>query len=255
MTQGEREASQAAAEMAELEESRNAWRAVPMRLFNILLSIDFYILAVYAFFLLMGKADRPWFVLVNPGVEPNPPTWFSSMQLFLLSLGLLMLASGLLPMRRRVWNLRRLWLVLGFVFMYMSMDEGGQVHERLRPILQWFHFNVNFRDEKRWAFFYLLVAVVLVFVLRRQLLQAWRTVRTESFLFVAGFVTWVTGGVGVELLMRKYFMKGMAKMLTKGVSEGLEMVGVTIMVLAVYRLVAYVMSSGPDADVEPTPEA
>ena len=251
MTLGDQDVSQAAAELAELEQSRNKWRAMPMRLFNILISIDFYILAVYALFLLMGKSDRPWFALVNPGVEPNPPTWYSSMQLFLLSLGLLMLASGLLPMRRRVWDLRRLWLVLGFAFAYMSMDEGGQVHERLRTILQRLHFNVSFRNEKRWAFFYLLVAVVLVFVLRRQLLQAWRTVRTESLLFVAGFVTWVTGGVAVELLMRKYFMKGMAKMLTKGISEGLEMLGVTIMVLAVYQVVAYVLSSAPDGESEP----
>ena len=109
------------------------------------------------------------------------------MQLFLLALGFLMLASGFLPMRRRVWDLRRLWLVLGFAFMYMSMDEGGQFHERLRPVLMRLHFNMNYRNEKRWVFFYLLVAVVLVFVLRRQLLQAWRTLRTESLLFVARF--------------------------------------------------------------------
>jgi hypothetical protein len=251
MTLGENEASQAAAELAELEESRDAWRAVPMRLFDILLTVDFTIVAVYALFLVLGKADRPWFVLVNPGVEPNPPTWYSSMQLFLLAAGLLLLASGLLPMRRRVWDLRRLWLVLGFGFMYMSMDEGGQFHEKLRPILQWFHFNVNYRNEKRWVFFYLLVAVVLVFVLRKQLLQAWRTMRKESLLFVAGFVTWVGGGVGIELLQRKHYWKGTTKLMAMGVEEGLEMAGVTIMVLAVYLLVAYVLSSGCDTESEP----
>lgn len=251
MTREEQEASEVAAELAELEKSRNAWRAVPMRLFNILISVDFYILVVYALFLILGKADRPWFAIVHPGVEPNPPTWFSSMQLFLLSLGLLMLASGLLPMRRRIWDLRRLWAVLGFGFMYLSMDEAGQFHERLRPILQWFHFNMNYRNEKRWVFFYLLVAMVLVFVLRRQILQAWRTVRTESLLFVAGFVTWVGGGVGVELSQRTYYWKGTKKLLAMGVEEGMEMVGVTIMVLAVYRLVAFVMSTGPDSETEP----
>ena len=36
-----------------------------------------------------------------------------------------------------------------------------------------------------------------------------------------------------------------------GVEEGLEMVGVTIMVLAVYRILAYVLSSEPDAQPEP----
>ncbi len=188
MTLEEQQASRAAAELTELEESRSKWRDMPMRLFNILLSVDFFIVVVFALFVIIGKADRPWFPLVHPGVEPNPPTWYSSMQLFLLSLGLLMLASGFLPMRRRVWSLRRLWMVLGFAFLYMSMDEGGQFHERLRPLLIRLHFNVNYHNEKRWVFFYLLVAVVLAFVLRRQLLAAWRTWRTESVLFSLGFL-------------------------------------------------------------------
>jgi hypothetical protein len=249
MTTQEHGPSQVSAELAELARSRKNWQAVPKRLFNLLLAIDFYILAVFAFFIIIGKADRKWFALFNPGVEPNPPTWYSAVQLFLLALGFLMLASGLLPQRRRVWDLRRMWLVLGLGFTYMSMDEGGQFHERLRPMLLRLHFNVNYHNEKRWVFFYLLIAVVLVFTLRRQILQAWRTMRTESLLFVAGFLTWILGGVGVELLQRTFYWKGHSKLLAMGVEEGLEMIGVTIMVLAVYRLVAYAMSSAPDSEL------
>ncbi len=54
----------------------------------------------------------------------------------------------------------------------------------------------------------------------------------------------------MSLLQRKYYWKGAKKLLAMGFEEGMEMVGVTIMVLAAYRILAYVLSSEPDTESE-----
>ena len=64
---------------------------------------------------------------------------------------------------------------------------------------------------------------------------------------MVGFVVLAIGGLGVEGLnwVEKY--GGVAHFAEVGVEEGIEMLGVTILALPGLRVLAYVMSSEPDA--------
>ena len=62
--------------------------------------------------------------------EHNVPTWFSSVLLFCCALALGTIARSPGPGRRAHWA------VLGFIFLFMSLDETAQLHEHLGLLLE-----------------------------------------------------------------------------------------------------------------------
>jgi hypothetical protein len=234
----------------EVAERRADWRRVPNRLFAFLLSIDLLFVAAFALAVALGFTHGKAFLLVNLDVETNPPSWYASTQVFVIAIAYLMLGSRLLPVRRKASDLRRLWLVLGIGFTFLSMDEGAALHERIGRVLTRLSFRVNVKGGGQWIFFYLLVALILIFFLRKELRLAWRDWRPELVLFIAGFAILAAGGVGSEMVEWLTKLHGTAHFVQVGVEEGLEMIGATVLVLPAYRVLAYVLGSEPDA--EPT---
>ena len=234
----------------ELSVRRAAWKRVPARLFAFLLSADVFFVAVFALGVALGLTHTRAFALVNLDVETNPPSWYSATQLFVTAIAYLMLGSRLLPQRRRASDVRRLWLVLGIGFTYLSLDEGAALHERMGRLLTRLDFNLSIHGGGQWIFFYVLLAVLLLIYVRKELFLAWRDWRPELVLFLVGFGILAAGGVASEVV--EWFGKfhGVAKFAEIGVEEGLEMLGGSVLALGAYRVLAHVLGSEPDAEVE-----
>jgi hypothetical protein len=241
---------QGTSQQDEVARRRAAWRRVPNRLFAFLVSADFFFVAIFALAIALGFARTRAFALVSLDVETNPPSWYSATQLFGVAVAFLMLGTSLLPLRRRASDLRRLWLVLGIGFTYLSMDEGAALHERMGRILTRVDFKISVHGGGQWIFFYLLLALLLGFFLRKEIVLAWRDWRPELILFIVGFMILASGGVGSEMVEWFQRFGGVAKYVEIGVEEGLEMLGASVIALSAWRVLSWVLSAEPDAEAE-----
>ena len=228
-----------------------AWRRLPTRIFAFLVSADFFFLAAFALLIALGRTHTRVFALVDLNLETNPPSWYASFQLLAVALPFLVLGSKLLPIQRRAAQARRLWLVLGLGFAYLSIDEGAALHERLGPILTKIRFNIGMHSGGQWAFFYLLLAAVLLVFVRKDLVLAWRDWRPELLLFAFGFAVLAAGEIGLEMLQFAYKWQGIAKFVEIGLEEGLGMLGVSIMVLSAFRVLSRSVTWLPDSEAVP----
>lgn len=93
----------------------------------------------------------------------------------------------------------RLWSALGAVFLFLAVDEGFEIHERL---------NDRFRDAfdasgwllHAWVIPYAALLVVFLIVYAR---FTWRLPERTRRLFVAAGVLYIAGAVGMELVGSK----------------------------------------------------
>jgi hypothetical protein len=80
---------------------------------------------------LVAEARESFVRLFRLNREANVPTWFSSSILLLSALLLGSIAMSQHSLEARIW---RHWMLLAFVFLFLSMDETAQIHEMLvRP--------------------------------------------------------------------------------------------------------------------------
>jgi hypothetical protein len=218
-----------------------------------LLSADFFFLAAFAAAVALGFTHGKAFLLVNLDIETNPSSWYASTKFLGIAVAYLLLGTRLLPVRRRAADLRRLWLTLGVAFTLLSMDEGAQLHERMGHFLKRLHFNLAIDGGGRWVFFYLVIALAAAFLLRREIRLAWRNWRTELVVSAVGLAVLAVGAVGIEAVGWWVERRGTARFIGIGVEEGFELVGMTIMAYAAYRILAYVLSSEPETNPEIAP--
>ncbi len=173
--------------------------------------------------------------LFDMGVEANLPTFFSALQLLVVSLVLAMI--GLLRRRQHERHAAE-WLLLALMFLLLAVDESSEIHEMsVRP----------FREFAPWlatGLFYwawvLPAAMLVVFV-------AWRF---AGFVFnylpadtrkhtVVGAALFVGGAIGVEMPEARYveqhgldnFAYGMFVL----VEEALEMSGVLVFLTGILK--------------------
>jgi hypothetical protein len=138
--------------------------------------------------------------LFDMGVEANIPTFFSSMQMLVVSL--LLTAIGLVK-RRSADRYARQWLWLAVMFFLLSLDEMSEVHEMtIRPIRELAPGLVTGLFYWAWV----IPAGVLVVLV---------SIGFASFVFrympgylrraaVLGAIVFVAGAVGVEMPEARY---------------------------------------------------
>ncbi|MGE0079774.1 MAG: hypothetical protein AB7U81_00585 [Thiohalomonadaceae bacterium] len=171
-----------------------------------------------------------WFFqrLLDLNGELSVAAWFSSMQLFAVGLVLLLKAwrpGGLAPVGR--------WLlyVAGFAFVFLSADEALAIHESITNGLARFEWSPHFKNgHGRWIPVYLAAVVAFAIVSLPRLLFVWRNFRAPFLLCLGGFVVFVAGAVGAEVI--GYDMIGAASPLALTVEvaceEWMEMAGITL---------------------------
>lgn len=169
--------------------------------------------------------------------EISLPTWFSSMQLFVIGAVLALAACG---------NLRREvvpnWLLLAgaAIFTLLSMDEGAMLHERFTAVarrleLDWLLFG---QGRGAWQIPYALLALIAVAIAFRPLVRITKAFPTESRLAITGAAMIALGAAGLELI--SYYTVpepvGLWYELEVGLEEALEMTGASLILYAALRL-------------------
>lgn len=178
----------------------------------------------------------------------NLPTWYSASLLLVCALSIAAVGARVSPRATRIR-----WWALASLVLLMSIDESVRIHERLGAFVRnltgvWVPWVVPAG-----------LAVVVVLVLTR---GVWRTVtRDDGIRFAQGAVVFVTGAVGLEVV-HKLLAPAAGGLVHYGLvhaEEGLEMLGVTLLLRAAWLVMApdgrLVVTLGPDGSGAPTPLA
>lgn len=195
----------------------------PQRFLGTLLGIAL----VLVFMHLLGEWLGPSLVMIHfdMGEESTVPTWWSSVQLLLLAVLLVLLA---ITLRREGTQGKVLW-VAALAFAFFSVDEVVMIHESITGFMKRFEAVPRFPgDYGIWILVYGVVGLVLLVWAIPGLVALRRRYRRESIGFAIGALIFIGGGVGVELV--GYFTESRVLL-----EESMEIVGVAIMAWAVYR--------------------
>ena len=173
--------------------------------------------------------------------EDNIPTWFSSVLLLFNALLLFLISGQPLPLVKRF---RNHWLVLGVLFLFVSIDEFTQLHEALS----------RFRETLGSGLFYfpwvipgsVLILLVSIFYLRFVLALPPRYLR----LFIISGVLYVGGALIIEVLSGYYANTNgqfnLIYFLMTDLEESLELIG---LVIFNYALLTFVGNELPESSI------
>ena len=176
--------------------------------------------------------------LFSVNLEESIPTWFSTINLFIAS-GLLGLIA--LDVYKQQDKYRHHWLGLALMFVYLSMDEGAVIHEILSDPLQ-ILFNTTGFLSFGWQIAAVPLVVIFGLVYLRFLFSLPPHIRN---LFIASAVLYAGGALFIEGLSANqwYINDGisLSYLAIATVEELFEMLGV---VLFIYTLMTYIVLRG-----------
>jgi hypothetical protein len=214
---------------------------VPRRILAAFLAIDLAFGAAFAAMIAAGMTGERIFRAFNLDLEMNPPTWYSAMQLLLVALVCYLLVSKPFALHPRVRPLRGAFAGLAALFTYLSLDEGGVVHERISDLLgaRWYLPALHGRGLVMAALYVVALAVVVVAVWRyaRPAARLWPR---QSLLFLTGCGLVVAGGIVSEVIVRGLGLHfgTLGSFVEIGLEEVGEMAGVTLALYAVVTILA-----------------
>jgi len=168
--------------------------------------------------------------------EISIPTWFSQILLLLSAVIFAYIAYVKFSCKDKY---RFHWLSLGFLFTYLSIDEGAELHETL-GILD--IANSLGLTSTFFGFAWVLPAMLIVLVLGALFFRFWLQLPNRTkVLFVLAIGLFLSGALGIEMISADYLAQVQADGFTyNGVlvlfEEGLEMLGV---VTLIYALLSY----------------
>ena len=202
------------------------------RLLFVLLAVEAILIAAYIFSHIIAPEMRlgPIRNFVNVDREVSVPTWFSSVQLFTVSLVLWNFA-------REAGELRRFFLILGSVFLFLSLDESAGLHEAL--------FRVSQERDLAWGMNYLawmvpyfLVGILGVALGCRPITLIARRYPGEGLWVAGGAALFVGGGVAIEILTHRLYVIGVDRnfFLAVAAEEFCEMTGVSVILYGILLL-------------------
>ncbi len=167
--------------------------------------------------------------LFNLDGECNIPSWFSTIQLFMIG------ATALLTARSQNYTpppSKKSFTILGLGFIYLSIDEGSLIHEKLtyqfynNPLVPYFHGTRGI-----WIVVYGAIGIVLLLVLWRDMWDFYKNFRKEAVIFTIGMIVYLAGTGGAETITFFFLDKTNQLVYTIEVlvEEFLEMLGASIL--------------------------
>lgn len=177
--------------------------------------------------------------------ERNLPTWFTSLLLIMNGLLLLLIAH-----RTRLMKLPHMWywLILGVVFVGLSLDETAQLHEKLiEPVRTLF-------DTSGYLYFAWIIPAVIALVVGGLLYIPFfmrLPAKTRNMFFLAGLI-YIGGVILLEALAGDYYavldviqdgQHDMRYALMAHVEETMEMIGLLVFFYALNSYVIQYRSS------------
>jgi hypothetical protein len=239
-----------------LPQSRDNWSRLPKRVITLMLCIDALLLVLHSAVALMpiAPATRPLKFLFGLNGEGNVPAWYSGTQLLLVGLVFFALALWFFQSDERLAPLRKLFVVAGAVFTYLSADEVGQIHERMSALVQSWHWlrMIEYRaliamGRKAgrihgggiWIPVFVVAGLALLWWLWPQIKLALKHWRREFALLGVGAAILVFGAVVIEMLGAAIPKDAMGlRDIEVGIEETFETVGVSVILYAVVRVLA-----------------
>lgn len=176
--------------------------------------------------------------------ERSLTTWFSVIQLFVIGAVLLLAAAN----NRRQQDLSNFALIAaGLLFIWLSADEGSQLHERLTYMARHFGLSeLSFVGEYgAWIVAYAVLGSIAVALGIRHIGAVWRHFRPVAVTGFGGFTMFLVGAVGFE--MASFPFRESDETLTQvavTIEEFLEMAGASVVLYASLILASRVSTVG-----------
>ncbi|MEG3899389.1 MULTISPECIES: hypothetical protein [unclassified Microcoleus] len=185
-----------------------------------------------------------WISLFDLDAEINYPSWYSSFTLLFCAILLGIIATAKKKQGDRYF---RHWKALGFIFVFLSLDEILSLHEILiiNDLRKALHLGGFFYFI--WVIPGAIFVVVTGLAYLKFLLHL--PLRTRNFFLLAGSI-YVGGALGMEMVCGYYAdvagQRNLIYGLMASVEEILEMVGVLVFI---YALLSYIGSHIENIDV------
>jgi len=166
----------------------------------------------------------------NMDNEISIPTWFAQILLFVIAS---LFAFIYIDEKRKEW------LFLSLIFVFLSIDEGAEIHElMIRPFQE-----ILGIDSGLFFFAWIIPVLVIVFILGIAFLKFFNSLpkKIKLLLFFSAFI-FILGSVGVEMISGDYwqannFVYDMNYRILNALEEGLENFG---SIIAIFALIIYI---------------
>jgi hypothetical protein len=193
------------------------------------------LLALFVYFRTESELVRAFARLAIVDFENNLPTFFN----FALLVGVLFLLA-LVALRAFAagdrW--RPYWVGLVLIFLLLTYDEAGQLHEKLMQLMGWFMVASGYL-----YFSWVIPAGIVVFAVGLAYLRFVLALpRPEGLLTILGGSLYLGGALGAEMVGSnqawQHGMQDPAYMLIATAEEALEMLGLIVFGYALLRLLS-----------------
>ena len=162
--------------------------------------------------------------------ELSIPTWYST-SLLLISSMLLGAIAYLKKVREEQYVFH--WALLSLIFLFMSIDDAVELHERLN-FFQLYIGDIRFKYS--WVIFGAAFVLIIFLLYFRFLFNLPSKIRN---LFLLGGILFVTGAIGFEIVgwtHRTFYFQGTYLwMMFSTLEESLEMLGTTVFIYALLK--------------------
>lgn len=171
--------------------------------------------------------------MFNFNTEQNIPTLFSFLILGISSCLLFFIAKS----NKNTKQDFKYWLFLGFVFMFLAVDEAVSIHEIIGVIVQ-----KKYKTEGVFYFAWIIpygILLLLLLIPLKTFLQ--KLPKNILRLFLISGLIFVIGAIGFEMVGSKIWYdtgkNNMNYLITYSIEETLEMIGIS---LFIYALLKYI---------------
>ena len=177
--------------------------------------------------------------LIDVGAEQSIPTYFSTLNLLLASILLLIIYQFEKVNKKETCSY---WLLLSVLFLLLSIDEAASIHENFDYVYQYLvrrEIVPHIIDTHQWVFF----AVPFVLIIGIYLIPFYKCLpkSTLIFFFISGLI-YLIGVIGFELIGAIMLKTGFVDsreniiyMLRRLFEEGFELYGIAIFNCTLYR--------------------
>ena len=197
----------------------------PPRLYLRLLGIDLLLTVLYVLFHIVASEVtlgplRPFFDLNS---DVSIPSWFATIKLF--AIAALLYVASTLPQQAVS---RRLLAAGALGFLFLSIDEGARVHEKITAVARMLEFDwLLIAGQGAWIAVYAAIGALLALLFGPALLRLSRRFPREAAIGAAGAVIFVAGAVAVEIVGYSLTPDSAAYKLEVAFEEWFELTGVS----------------------------